>query len=208
MCKDSPQNLVTKGLLQHENAVSHFLFHQGLFYFKQHDLLPPHNLLTWFVPLWLFSVSLIDDTTILIQLRWLRQNHRRYWTHSQNMTSRMHLKMAEVLGTVHMRGRELPQGWWWPVGSKLVSDQMAAPVLEILDRSTGNKSNEGKVGTLGLSGQTQWWEKSRQAKNILVPFSCPLSLQAWLSYHPHPSLCSIYLKNYNTYVGWKHVWTL
>jgi hypothetical protein len=37
-------------------------------------------------------------------------------------------KMAEALGTVHARGR----GWKWPVGPKLVLDQMAAPVPEIV----------------------------------------------------------------------------
>jgi hypothetical protein len=36
---------------------------------------------------------------------------------------------------VQMRGRGLLRGWWWPVGPKLVSDQMAAPVPEIMDTS-------------------------------------------------------------------------
>jgi hypothetical protein len=37
------------------------------------------------------------------------------------------------LGKVHMGGRGLHRGWWWPVGPKLVFDQMAAPVPEIMD---------------------------------------------------------------------------
>jgi hypothetical protein len=43
--------------------------------------------------------------------------------------------MAEALGTVHMHGRRLFRGWWWSVGRKLVFDQMAAPVPEIMDGS-------------------------------------------------------------------------
>jgi hypothetical protein len=39
--------------------------------------------------------------------------------------------MAEALGTVHMRRRGLLQRRWWPVGQKLVFNQMAAAVLEI-----------------------------------------------------------------------------
>jgi hypothetical protein len=41
--------------------------------------------------------------------------------------------MAEALEMVHMGGRRLVQGLWWPVGPKLVSDQMATPVPEIMD---------------------------------------------------------------------------
>jgi hypothetical protein len=44
-------------------------------------------------------------------------------------------KMAGALGTVHKRRRALLQGWWWPVGPKLVFDQMAAPILEIMNMS-------------------------------------------------------------------------
>jgi hypothetical protein len=36
---------------------------------------------------------------------------------------------------VHKCGRRLLQGWWWPVGPKLVFVQMAASVLEIMDGS-------------------------------------------------------------------------
>jgi hypothetical protein len=42
---------------------------------------------------------------------------------------------------VHMQGRGLFRGWWWPVGQKLVFDQMTAPVLEIMDGSMYNFSN-------------------------------------------------------------------
>jgi hypothetical protein len=56
-------------------------------------------------------------------------------SHPPYTTSRMHLKMAEKLGTVHTRGRKLLRGWRWPVGPKLVFDQMVAPVPEIMDSS-------------------------------------------------------------------------
>jgi hypothetical protein len=45
----------------------------------------------------------------------------------------MHLKVAELLGTVPMCGRGLLRGGWWPVGTKLVFDQMAAPLPEMMD---------------------------------------------------------------------------
>jgi hypothetical protein len=41
--------------------------------------------------------------------------------------------MAQVLGTVHTRGRGQFRGWQWPVGPKLIFDQMAAAVPEIMD---------------------------------------------------------------------------
>jgi hypothetical protein len=44
-------------------------------------------------------------------------------------------KMAELLGTMHTCGRGLHQRLWWPVGPKLVFDQMAAWVQEIMDSS-------------------------------------------------------------------------
>jgi hypothetical protein len=52
--------------------------------------------------------------------------------------SKIHFKMAQVLGTVHTRGRGLIRGWWWwwrrrPVGPKLALDQMTASVPVILD---------------------------------------------------------------------------
>jgi hypothetical protein len=44
-------------------------------------------------------------------------------------------KIAEVLGMVHTRDRQLLWGRRWRVGPKLVFDQMAAPVHEIIDGS-------------------------------------------------------------------------
>jgi Na+/H+ antiporter NhaC len=41
--------------------------------------------------------------------------------------------MAEVLGMVHMSGREVFRWRCWPVGPKLVFGKMAAPVPEIMD---------------------------------------------------------------------------
>jgi hypothetical protein len=54
-------------------------------------------------------------------------------TPSQNSTSRMHLKKGRRAVKVHTCGRVLLRGWWWPVGPKLVFDQMAAPVPESMD---------------------------------------------------------------------------
>jgi hypothetical protein len=45
------------------------------------------------------------DTTELIE-----QNRRRWYTPSQNTTSRMRLKMAETLETLHTSGRGLLRG--------------------------------------------------------------------------------------------------
>jgi hypothetical protein len=47
----------------------------------------------------------------------------------------MHLNMEEALGSGHTRGKGLLRVRWWPVGSKLVFDHMAAPVPEIMDGS-------------------------------------------------------------------------
>jgi hypothetical protein len=52
--------------------------------------------------------------------------------------------MAEALVTVHTRKRRLFRGWWWPVVSKLVFDQMAAPVPKIID-GFGVCSVKGKM---------------------------------------------------------------
>jgi hypothetical protein len=46
---------------------------------------------------------------------------------------RMHLRMAEALGTVPTRGKGLLREWWWPVDPKLVFDRMAAAVPESMD---------------------------------------------------------------------------
>jgi hypothetical protein len=62
-----------------------------------------------------------------------RQDRRLCWTPSKNMTSRMHLKNGRSTGNGACRRRGLLRGWWWPVGPKLVFDQMAAPVPEIMD---------------------------------------------------------------------------
>jgi hypothetical protein len=37
----------------------------------------------------------------------------------------------QALGLMHKWGMGLLRRWWWPVGPKLVFDQMAIPVLEI-----------------------------------------------------------------------------
>jgi hypothetical protein len=69
---------------------------------------------------------------ILTQLRWSRQNHRQCWTPSQNTGYKMHFKNGRRTGMMQMYGREPLQGWWWPLGPKLVFDHMTAPVPEIM----------------------------------------------------------------------------
>jgi hypothetical protein len=86
----------------HENA-------QGLRYklWRQknwplhHDNAPSHTL----SPL---NMKLKDHN--INTIGWLRQNHRLCWISSENTTSRMHLKMAEALWTMHMRRRGLLWG--------------------------------------------------------------------------------------------------
>jgi hypothetical protein len=89
-----------------QRIVSHFLFHQGIFYPKQHDCNPPPTVLSCF-PDWRWNWK----ATILILLRWSRHNRRRCWTPSQNTTSRMRFKTAEELGTVLARRRGLLRGF-------------------------------------------------------------------------------------------------
>jgi hypothetical protein len=57
-------------------------------------------------------------------------------------------KMSQTPRTVHMRGIGLLRWRWWPLGPKLVFDQMAALVPDIMDRSlyvvnTGPESEPG-----------------------------------------------------------------
>jgi hypothetical protein len=51
--------------------------------------------------------------------------------------------MAGTLEMVHKREKGLFGGWWWPVGPKLVFDQMAAPVPEIMDGPLYSLVHEG-----------------------------------------------------------------
>jgi hypothetical protein len=54
--KTSPWILVTKELAvaSRQHTISHFLFHQGIFYQKQHECCPPPTLLAWLGLLQLF----------------------------------------------------------------------------------------------------------------------------------------------------------
>jgi hypothetical protein len=38
-----------------------------------------------------------------------------------------------VLERMYAHGMRLLRGWWWPTGPKLVFDQIATPVPEIMD---------------------------------------------------------------------------
>jgi hypothetical protein len=59
-------------------------------------------------------------------------------------------KLAETLGTVHTRGIGLLRERWWPLGPKLIFDQMAAPVPDIMDGylyivDTESESEPGQI---------------------------------------------------------------
>jgi hypothetical protein len=49
--------------------------------------------------------------------------------------TRMHLKYDRSPGDSVYARKELLRGWWWPVSSKLVFYQMAAPAAEIMASS-------------------------------------------------------------------------
>jgi hypothetical protein len=69
-------------------------------------------------------------------LRRPRQNRGRCWKPTRNTTPRMLVtKMAECLETEHTCGRGPLRRWLWPVGPKLVFEQMAAPVPEVMNGS-------------------------------------------------------------------------
>jgi hypothetical protein len=110
-------------LLHYSNAPSHASFHQGTFT-KNNMAVVPHP--------FYFSLT---PAAILTQMRRSRQNRRWCWTLTKHSFQDVFTKIAEALVMVHMWGREVLRGWWWPVGPNLVFDQMAAPVLEIVGGS-------------------------------------------------------------------------
>jgi hypothetical protein len=132
--------LVTKELAvaAWQCTTSFFLFHQGIFYQKQHDCRPSTTLLTWVVPLKLLSVFLIEDNSEMPPF-WHNWGDRDRITGSAKHPHIIWLpgcikkKKAETLETVHIHGRGLLQWWRRPVGPKLVFDQLAEAVPEIMD---------------------------------------------------------------------------
>jgi hypothetical protein len=116
MCEDfATLAAIELAVASQQHTISHFLFHKGIYDQKQHDCHshPPYLPDLAFCDFSLFPI-------ILTQLRWSRQNLRWCWTPSQNVTSKMHLKMAETLRMVHMHGKGLLWGWWWPVGPSYI----------------------------------------------------------------------------------------
>jgi hypothetical protein len=112
-------------------------FDQGIFYQKQHDCSPQPTRLAWLYPC---------DFSLFLRLKIKLRGHHLNTTevieaesHSVLNTLREHdfqdafKEMAEGLGTVHSRGRELLRGWWWPTDPKVVSYQMATPAPEVMD---------------------------------------------------------------------------
>jgi hypothetical protein len=91
----------SRAMMTRELAVAsriRFLFHQRNFYQKQYGCRLPPALLAWLGTLWFFSVSPFDDTVILTQLKWSRQNRGRCLTLSENTTSNMHLRNSRHPG--------------------------------------------------------------------------------------------------------------
>jgi hypothetical protein len=81
-------------LLNHDNAPSHTPFFTRDVLTKNNMTVVPH-------PPYSPDLAPCDFSmfpAILSQLRWSRQNRRRYWTPSENMTSRMHLRNGRRLG--------------------------------------------------------------------------------------------------------------
>jgi hypothetical protein len=74
--------------------------------------------------------------------------------------------MSETLGTVHMRGRGLLRGWWWPVGPKLVfftRRQLQSQKLWIA-LFTGTYATEMHLAE-GLI--FAWWQKWKVMKSLI-----------------------------------------
>jgi hypothetical protein len=113
-------------------------FSPMIFFFQKQHVVPQPPHLPVFGPLQLVSVS--PD--------WR-------WSLPQNTNYRMPLKNGTLLGTDHMRGRWPLRQWWWPVGPKLLPDQMAAPVTEIMDTTSYDKGHF--TATINILVVKQWW---------------------------------------------------
>jgi hypothetical protein len=126
-CKDFTPNFGDKRTGITTTCCLSLLFSLGSFWPKT----------TWV--LWLMSVSLIEDKPGRL-LFWHRWGDRGRIAGDAEHPHRTQLpgcilRMVEVIGTVHMRTRGLLQGWWLPVGRKLIFDQMVPPVPEIMDEA-------------------------------------------------------------------------
>jgi hypothetical protein len=75
----------------------------------------------------------------------------------------MHFKkMAEVMGTVLTRGRRLFRKRWWQVDPKFVFDQIAAPVLEIMDGSLYIQKKLDIHASSGLEPTISVFERAKE----------------------------------------------
>jgi hypothetical protein len=134
MCEDFVPNFGDKkpAVASRQCTTWHFPLSPGNFFTRNHMTDLPHP--PYFSLFPRLKVKL--KASILTQLSWSRQNRRQCSTPSQNSPWRIHLKMAEALGTVHMREMALLRWGWRPVDPKLVFDQITEPVPEIIDTTS------------------------------------------------------------------------
>jgi hypothetical protein len=83
-----------------------------------------------------------------------KEQHQKFVQNLRKHDFQNEFKMAEALATTHTRGRVLLREQWWPIGPKLIFNQMAAPVPEIMDSSLFY-DNTTTITKLELSFQFQ-----------------------------------------------------
>jgi hypothetical protein len=82
------------------------------------------------------------------------------------LTEHDFINVAEALVTVHKLGRVLLRKYWWSAGRKLVFDQMAAPVLDIMDGSLYKTSD--------VTVSWSCWEFAIKPRGTLVMHESPI----------------------------------
>jgi hypothetical protein len=75
-------------------------------------------------------------------------------------------ELQEAVGTVHTRRRGIFRGRWWPVGPKLLFDQMV-PVSDIMDGSLYIRMGHGAQ----IQGYNHRDTGQEQKKNTFLKFS-------------------------------------